>query len=337
MPVPPSPEAAKAAKKQLKEKQPGGAVGGKRGGGVVPTVAAVYHSDMNTTLHKIEPHAPTGDPPDVEVHWTLAEGTATTISNATYDGYWAIADTPEIVADDDRMTNNPMTFTDATGLAATQPATQPTTQPTTQPAHDYIIGYRKLTWDDFQMPPPVNSPNSEDAQAWTGFQIRKLTSNYADASAATNSAVATTIDGKKQMSVTFKYTEVIVQPVFDKKQSWVKPGCKDDALLQHEQVHFVIAYYRALEFQKQLKNLSVTKTDMYADKAALAAFEAFTPQKSAIEKQIQAAFVAQQATYDMQTDHGRNEAEQKKWNTWAAAILQWAATQSPTTTTAPSK
>lgn len=87
--------------------------------------------------------------------------------------------------------------------------------------------------------------------------------------------------------------------VFDKNLSWVKPDCKNEQLLSHEQLHFDIAELYARKLEKKLNSLRLTLKDKRKIKQLQ---QEYTRDQLEVQKK-----------YDKETLHGLNSVKQKLW------------------------
>lgn len=133
---------------------------------------------------------------------------------------------------------------------------------------------RKLSWDDFQGEPDLNS---------TGM-------------AGTSSGLVT--ESKYTSDSTIS---IIVRAVFFKNVSWVKDGYKDSATLNHEQRHFDITEVYARLTTAAFKKYKYNKTTVNSDINRI--FDSFINEKNKI-----------QALYDKETTKPINNHRQKEWD-----------------------
>lgn len=150
------------------------------------------------------------------------------------------------------------------------------------------VGYKKLTWDDFQGPPPTGD---EDAELAEGV------------SSTWSTGQPTQQGGQWKV----KLEDVKSRSRFDAKQSGVKAGKQSAALLEHEQYHLDIAEYWAREREKRLEAVEgVGPTPEAAEDDAAAKAEAVEAETEALEEEMQ-------EKYDKETNHGRDLEKQAAW------------------------
>jgi hypothetical protein len=137
---------------------------------------------------------------------------------------------------------------------------------------------RKVTWADFNG--PIRSRTDYGAAIFASFGY--ATKLYTD-----NSQISMEITPKIFM---------------DKNMSWVRPGMKTEYALQHEQLHFDIAYVLSLQFLQKIKSFKA-KTEK--DLLSLVNYEYLEFYKKMHTVQEQ---------YDDETDHSLNKEFQNKWS-----------------------
>lgn len=131
----------------------------------------------------------------------------------------------------------------------------------------------KLRWEDFQGNPNTDSP--EDLVCATRTMLGL---NFA-------------CKGKAFSSVVHCY--------FDRSRSW-RRGFPEDKLLKHEQLHFDLSELFTRKLRQELRNITVVDSNIEAV-------------VNGIEQRMNKACIAQQQLYDTETNHARNQAEQKRW------------------------
>lgn len=147
-------------------------------------------------------------------------------------------------------------------------------------ARNTIIFYKPsqlLSWIDFAATPN----NSSDAAAITnaGFGFKLLYSRYA------NNA----------------HLGISVYCNFSKKDSWVKPGNKNNYILAHEQHHFDIAYIHTMLFIQRLRAAHFTTAN-------------YTDLVQKIYKESADEMSKMQDRYDTETLNSRSVSKQTEWN-----------------------
>ena len=141
----------------------------------------------------------------------------------------------------------------------------------------YYDPNRKLTWDDFQGRPELNSPAG--AATASGFGYRFTGEN----------------DGTK---VTIILT---VHTYFLKKNSWKKPGTQLPYHLQHEQIHFDITRLGAEKLVTEFRNGVYTAAN-------------YSQIIKNIYGKVNVETIARQQQYDLQTKNSREVEMQAEWN-----------------------
>ncbi|MFH1609338.1 MAG: hypothetical protein ABID40_01745 [Candidatus Bipolaricaulota bacterium] len=157
---------------------------------------------------------------------------------------------------------------------------------------------RPLTWDDFQGDPPEGAEDEDEAAKiamWLGYSFK--TKTWFDKES-----------GKWKAHL----TSVTTNNTMDRSQSWVVPGKKTPALLNHEQKHFDLneVYRRLLDaaLQKLVCNLEATgdtekEAEENLDKKLKDTFDKVNKKCDEVQDQ-----------YDKETDHGRDANKQKEWD-----------------------
>ncbi len=162
---------------------------------------------------------------------------------------------------------------------------------------------RPLTWDDFKGHPPEGAEEGDEAAKIAmglGYSFK----------------VRTWKEGGKWKA---HLTEVTTTNTMKRSESWVVPGEKTPALLNHEQKHFDLneVYRRLLDaaLQKLVCNLEATGDTEEEAKANLEKKldEALAPFRKKCEEV--------QEQYDRETDHGRNAEKQAEWDKRIAGWL----------------
>ena len=144
---------------------------------------------------------------------------------------------------------------------------------------------KKLTWNDFKSTPDYSHPYA--AITFSGM-------SYGFSADVVNGEV----------SVNYK-----VNCFFVANKSWVKRRYKGDKeLLKHEQLHFDITELYTRKFREELSKMTFTDNVKAEIKA--------------VYKRITKEKVSFQEKYDLETDHSKNEAAQKKWQLKINSELQ---------------
>jgi len=146
----------------------------------------------------------------------------------------------------------------------------------TKPVIFYTPG-NKLTWNDFNGKPDVQSDAVSISNAGIGFNMAFYT---------------------KYNLTTLK---ILVDCNFSKADSWVKKGNKTNYILNHEQHHFDIAYIFAMKLIHDLKAAKYNKKD-------------YSNTIERIYNTTQAALLTMQNQYDAETKNGKLVNEQALWN-----------------------
>lgn len=140
-----------------------------------------------------------------------------------------------------------------------------------------IVWGQALTWADFKGKPDQKSPYS--AGTHSGF---------------TYSYSYTFKDGKSILK------SATITAYFVSDRSWVKPGKQTPTLLSHEQVHFDISELYARKLRAAIDQVEMSTEDSQSIVQGL--FREYTGKRE-----------QEQRRYDLETDHGKNRAEQLKW------------------------
>ena len=94
--------------------------------------------------------------------------------------------------------------------------------------------------------------------------------------------------------------DITVTPYFDISQSWFKEQGKNPRVLAHEQTHFNITAIKACELVQAIRAANLTQENYVAELKEL-------------QKENNDASVAEQTTYDTETNHGTIEDKQHEW------------------------
>ncbi len=162
--------------------------------------------------------------------------------------------------------------------------------------------WRGITWDDFEGTPPEGADKEPEAARIAIFlkYAPKRVQVWYDKAARKWKA---------------KYTKIEVTNFMDKSQSWVLPGHKTAALLNHEQKHFDLnEVYRQLlqEALEKLEGEGDTQRDALKD---------LNKKVAETTAKFEAEAKKQQERYDKETDHGRNAEKQAEWDKRIAGWL----------------
>jgi len=134
----------------------------------------------------------------------------------------------------------------------------------------------KLTWNDFKSTPDYSHPYA--AITFSGM-------SYGFSADVINGEV---------------YVNYKVNCFFVTNKSWVKRRYKGDKeLLKHEQLHFDITELYTRKFREELSKMTFTDNVKAEIKT--------------VYKRITNEKVLFQEKYDLETDHSKNEAAQKRW------------------------
>lgn len=134
----------------------------------------------------------------------------------------------------------------------------------------------KLTWDDFKASADYSHPYA--AITYSGM-------SYGFSADVINGEV---------------YVNYEVNCFFVPNKSWVKRRYKgDNELLKHEQLHFDITELYTRKFREELSKMTFTDNVKAEIKA--------------VYKRITNEKVSFQEKYDLETDHSKNGAAQKRW------------------------
>ncbi len=155
--------------------------------------------------------------------------------------------------------------------------------------------WRVITWDEFEGTPPEGADKEPEAARIAIFlkHAPKRVQVWYDKAARKWKA---------------KYTKIEVTNFMDKFQSWVLPGHKTAALLNHEQKHFDLnEVYRQLlqEALEKLEGEGDTQRDALKD---------LNKKVAETTAKFEAEAKKQQERYDTETDHGRNAERQAEWD-----------------------
>ncbi|MDF7818619.1 hypothetical protein P1X15_13470 [Runella sp. MFBS21] len=140
----------------------------------------------------------------------------------------------------------------------------------------YYHAKRPLNWSDFQGAPSVLSRWAAQVFTSFGFEARTVVAN--------------------------RVIELYVRPKIwiDKTISWVRPGSKNDYVLDHEQLHFDITRLAAERFKRYLQKMTFSVEDFSSELQ----YQYIDFYRVHSQLQIQ---------YDNETGHGTNQAAQAAW------------------------
>jgi len=135
--------------------------------------------------------------------------------------------------------------------------------------------HARLTWDDFKG--EVKAPHDESA-------------------AATNCGIGF----KTSMPTAGGKPEIIVYNVFYTNKSWVRPDARIQSILDHEQGHFDLCEIYTRKLKERTNNFDLTAPG--------------AKQKLMhIYAEVSSEYETRQQAYELETIHGTNLAEQRKW------------------------
>jgi len=166
-----------------------------------------------------------------------------------------------------------------------------------------------LTWDDFRGIPDlwliVNGYSAvikADLRHETSYELEML-----------------------QGSCHYSFTKVEGIAYMSKIESWANPIMKSFYTLQHEQIHFDIAEVHADIFNQRVENELLNRVFLcpagsdswFQSKIKIES----NAQATAILNQIREQMWFMQEVYDVQTNHGKNYAQQKAWESRISELL----------------
>lgn len=162
--------------------------------------------------------------------------------------------------------------------------------------------WRVITWDDFEGTPPEGADKGLEAARIAVFlrHAPKKVQVWYDKAARRWKA---------------RYTKIEVTNFMDKSQSWVLPGSKTAALLNHEQKHFDLneVYRRLLQAAlEKLEGEGDTQRDALKD---------LSKKVAETTAKFEAEARKQQKRYDEETDNGRSAEKQAEWDKRIAGWL----------------
>lgn len=171
---------------------------------------------------------------------------------------------------------------------------------------------RPLTWSDFEgtVPGQADPDNVAVTAASLGWAYEY------DVSYSTSSC-------------TYRITAIRSTVVFDTEQSWVRPGHRTPAVLEHEQGHFDIAQIHKLMFDEAVADLIGTQGMCEGGNARTASADAedrIARVVKPVHERVWRDLMSVQDSYDAQTRHGMDAAAQQRWLERIAAGLrgqQW--------------
>jgi hypothetical protein len=168
--------------------------------------------------------------------------------------------------------------------ASFPPLDRPTSPPGSIAVTLQVEGWpRRLSWDDFQ---PLNRApaDSHGNNARVSASLDVVESGYTEI-------------GRRR----FQLTSATVAITLEKAQSWVVRRSRTSALLRHEQGHMDITGLAAHELGRRLTRLTDTSVDGLKAKGRQTV------------KDFESRLEALHARYDRETDHGRSQSQQQRW------------------------
>lgn len=171
---------------------------------------------------------------------------------------------------------------------------------------------------------PVNRPGdlawtAADPLRWEDFQGAVDSSASADRVAMTAASLSWGYSYGLERGngrCLYRIDSVDVHAIFNRQDSWVRPGHETDRVLEHEQGHFDLTQLFKLELEALTRGLvgvrrhcegdSVEAASSYAEREAAQAV-------SRVAERIWSEHVAAQETYDEQTRHGTAGDAQRAW------------------------
>ena len=172
-------------------------------------------------------------------------------------------------------------------------------EPVSRPGDLTWTAEAPLQWQDFQG--PVDSSASADRVAMTAAS---LSWGYSYGLERGNGRCL------------YRINSVDVHAIFNRRDSWVRPGHETDRVLEHEQGHFDLTQLFKLELEaltrglvgvrRECKGDSVEAASSYAEREAAGAV-------SVVAERIWSEHVAAQEAYDDQTRHGTAGDAQRAW------------------------
>jgi hypothetical protein len=151
---------------------------------------------------------------------------------------------------------------------------------------------------------PFQKPYDSVALVWKDFKATTIASLPWSAVTCTNTEFNTRIQKTKE-TIKIKYT---FKFYFNRKLSNKKRGVNSEYILQHEQIHFDIAWYHYQLFLKEIR-----ATEFTIDNYNIICKQKFTAYVAAAE--------AMQNNYDTETNHSIDEVKQKEWDEKVANLL----------------
>jgi hypothetical protein len=151
---------------------------------------------------------------------------------------------------------------------------------------------QKLTWEDFKSAPDHSHPYA--AITFSGMSISFSGMSYGLSDDVVNG----------ETNINYK-----VNCFFIASKSWVKRRYKGDkGLLKHEQLHFDITELYTRKFREELSKMTFTDNVKAEIKEV---HRRITKEKTLLQEK-----------YDLETDHSKNEAAQKRWQLKIDSELQ---------------
>lgn len=166
---------------------------------------------------------------------------------------------------------------------------------------------RRLSWDDFSGSIPSGTDENRVA--------------------ATNASLAWSYEYRLEWSrdrCVFSIVNVNTFARFHKEGSWVRPGHRTDAVLQHEQGHFDLTKVYKEKFAARTRDFIGSERTCRGrnDRAATRWAETEIAQLvGSIYDDIWRQYRQQQESYDAETRHGIDSVAQAAWSEEIAALL----------------
>jgi RHS repeat-associated protein len=171
--------------------------------------------------------------------------------------------------------------------------------------------YGMLTWDDFKEV-DVLPPNNGGEDAFVAMTWQDASDGEANPADCTKVKDDSCKPGCCRWTCTAKTKKAEIQ---DSYQGTVKKGAKGNAaLLQHETGHVAISRANARAGENEIKGITGSGSDCEKGKALDASMSDWTDKEGKAFEKWKAKDDGEQGAYETVTDHGKNAAEQGKYN-----------------------
>jgi hypothetical protein len=142
--------------------------------------------------------------------------------------------------------------------------------------------------------------NSENKLTWENFEKRVGQGSFYKA--FTYSGIRYNIDAPVDSII------ITLEAYFLPNESWVYLDSQTDRLLNHEQRHFDIAEVYRRRMREEMQKFKIPVTEFMS--------HGYDDDAKEIFERLYGEMEAKQKEYDLETNHGIDDSNQLKWNSW---------------------